>query len=516
MNLKKGVLSVVLWFFYAIIVGTGMVGTAMSLILPSGGSRLIGLVIAGVWLAVTGLVVFLLHRLFEKIGSGENKDTSQRKLIVESLLVVILFAAGIVLRVREILLYDAAGAGSNVWFETVKITETTQIPQVVHGAVYFYLQVLHGLLLFLGNKMTVALTLQAVLQIFAGIFIYFSVRKLTGIPAAMIATGYWMLCPLFYPTVVLGPETLYLLLWVMGLCMVTGALEQFQQNGEKPGIRPVIGFFGSGVILGVLGYLDFTGFLLLFLLFSVVALETVEAVGFLRRIGAGTLGLIGTAVGFFLCIALDALGSGKQMENVLMAWWKVYAPKAFSWPVTYGQGNNAQIAVVALLGIGVFGYWCRKKLERQSTWLGITICLAVLICYGMTTADMKGLSLLYLLVAILTGAGIQSVLPYTPLEAVSEAEALPAAGKPDENTGRASKRKLKIQDLETEEFPEPDPEADTEAEQDTALQKPATVQLIENPLPVPKKHVPKVLNYKLTDEAGDFDYPVAEDDDFDH
>ena len=42
------------------------------------------------------------------------------------------------------------------------------------------------------------------------------------------------------------------------------------------------------------------------------------------------------------------------------------------------------------------------------------------------------------------------------------------------------------------------------------------VQLIENPLPVPKKHVPKVLDYKLNDDVSDFDYPVADDDDFDH
>ena len=60
------------------------------------------------------------------------------------------------------MLYDAAGDVGNVWFEAAKVTETTQIPQVVHGAVYFYLQVLHGLLVLLGNKMTAALILQQV------------------------------------------------------------------------------------------------------------------------------------------------------------------------------------------------------------------------------------------------------------------------------------------------------------------------------------------------------------------
>ena len=40
MNYKKSILSVVLWFIYAIIVGTGMVGTAMAVTLPAYGALL--------------------------------------------------------------------------------------------------------------------------------------------------------------------------------------------------------------------------------------------------------------------------------------------------------------------------------------------------------------------------------------------------------------------------------------------------------------------------------------------
>ena len=60
---------------------------------------------------------------------------------------------------------DLDVAAEDVWFDTVRVTTQTQIPQVVHGAVYLYLQILHGLLLLLGNKITVALGFQAGLQI---------------------------------------------------------------------------------------------------------------------------------------------------------------------------------------------------------------------------------------------------------------------------------------------------------------------------------------------------------------
>ncbi len=502
MNLKKGVLSVVLWFIYAIIVGTGMVGTAMTVILPPGGSHLIGLVIAGVWLAVTGLVVFLLHRLFEKKTGIETDNVRQAKLIAEGLLVVILIAAGIALRVREILSYDLTVTGGNVWFDAAKITETTRIPQVVHGAVYFYLQLLHGLLLFLGNKMSAALIMQAALQILTGILMYFAVRRLTGVIAAMSAMGYWMLCPLLASAVVLEPEALYQLLWMIGLCMLSGTLGRFQQRGNEPGIGPMIGFFFSGAAIGFLSYLDIMGILLLLIAFSVIMLETREKTGVLHRAGAGLLGISGTLAGFFLCIALDAVGSGKLLENVLMAWWKIYMPDRFAWPIVYGQDSFFTGVVIAILGIGVFSYWCQKGLERQSEWLAVAAGLGALICYGMTGEEMQGMSLWYLVVAIAAGAGIQAVLPYDVLH-----EKLTIAETIEETESKPEKRRLKIQDLETEELPE---------EESTTAEESKEIQLIENPLPLPKKHVPRVLDYRLNNEGGDYDYPVSDDDDFDH
>lgn len=73
-----------------------------------------------------------------------NVDNRQTALVVEGILTVLLVAAGIVLRIREIQLMDLDVAAEDVWFDTVRVTTQTQIPQVVHGAVYLYLQILHG------------------------------------------------------------------------------------------------------------------------------------------------------------------------------------------------------------------------------------------------------------------------------------------------------------------------------------------------------------------------------------
>ena len=294
--------------------------------------------------------------------------------------------------------------------------------------------------------------------------------------------------------------------------MSVGILAHFQQKGDITGLGSLIGFFFGGVAIGVLGYLDIMGFLLLLILFSVLFLEAKQAVGILRRISAAFLGLSGTLGGFFLSIALDAVGSGKLMGNVLLAWWRVYTPEKFSLAVTYtenvSQGGTfpviAAVFTETLFCIGAFSYWCRKKRERQTIWVAVMVALGILICVGMTGEEMQGRSLLTLLMVTIGGAGVQAILPYTTrdelLQTVVEAEVMSSP----------KKRRLKVQDLETEELPE---EAEPLPEETVEMEK---IRLIENPLPLPKKHVPKVLDYKLdNDEEGDFDYPVADDDDFD-
>lgn len=56
-------------------------------------------------------------------------------------------------------------------------------------------------------------------------------------------------------------------------------------------------------------------------------LVTQEKIRLARKIGAAILGIVGSLAGFLLSIALDAVGSGKMMENVLAAWGKVYLPE---------------------------------------------------------------------------------------------------------------------------------------------------------------------------------------------
>ena len=67
----------------------------------------------------------------------------------------------------------------------------------------------------------------------------------------MVSLAYWMLCPVLSGSVILGPEPLYQLLWMIGLCVCVEALDSFR-GGDTFGIRSVGGFFLSGITIGIL------------------------------------------------------------------------------------------------------------------------------------------------------------------------------------------------------------------------------------------------------------------------
>ena len=119
---------------------------------------------------------------------------------------------------------------------------------------------------------------------------------------------------------------------------------------------------------------------------------------------------------------------------------------------------------------------------------------------------------------VLAGIGVEQTLRRAAGEA-QLAQAMPAGL--DGTTENAAKQKpFAKQELTAEQ--EIETEQETKAEQETAeVQKlppeGKKINYIENPLPLPKKHVKRVMDYRIKEEdaLADFDIATSEDDDFD-
>ena len=260
----------------------------------------------------------------------------------------------------------------------------------------------------------------------------------------------------------------------------------------------------AGMAIGAITYLDVFGITVLLFFVSVLTLKRESAERFWQSKASVILfAVLGTAAGFFLSIGIDALVSGKYFGNVLWAWYKLYQP-GFSLAVAEGgvlEGSVPDgsiwglVDIVLLLGgmaAGCFGFWCRKKYTRQGVWIALAAALTALLFFQMEHANVGSEAYLYVVFTVLAGIGIETVFVKETADAAKEtSDAEPAKGVETQMTA------------EHETTPAPRMQSET-------------IHFLDNPLPVPKKHIPKTLDYRLQGEEDDqFDLEVTEEDDFD-
>ena len=107
------------------------------------------------------------------------------------------------------------------YFQIACVKEGTGVPRLVHGAVYLYLQYLHTVCLFFGNKFIVCIWAQIILYLVAAIVVYFAIRRLAGVLPAMVLLGFMMFAKgLQRKALSLNPNVLFLLLFAIALHMV--------------------------------------------------------------------------------------------------------------------------------------------------------------------------------------------------------------------------------------------------------------------------------------------------------
>lgn len=316
----------------------------------------------------------------------------------------------------------------------------------------------------------------------------------------------------------------------------------------------------SGLWIGLTGYLDATAFLLL--LFGVAAaLETkgrkVSAKS--RAIAVGGC-LTGIAIGFFGLILADAHFGGKTFAQVLGTWGSLYLHGDHGFSADSLNGIvNWQGALILLLRIGVVSYWFCRKRDYFSIWILVS-CLAVGAQYfGVLTMTLPPFPYCLLFLTVLAGVGLrESILKRA---AVSQADGQPAEEdaeivdlvqqEPEPDSIEPEPEKIELIEFKqdqpergpemidsdrensgTEQSEQPESESESgEPETDSEMNEPDSEQteseqsepktpklrFFETPLPMPKPHEKKVLDYNVVSTNGDddFDYSVGDSDDFD-
>lgn len=556
MTWKKNAFSFLMWALYLLMTGTALVFTGRVICDSLEMADYFEIVIPAVYLLFTGVIVLGLHWMAVKLDV--RFQGGKGLFWLECLVVLALFAIGLFLRVSYLQRTIIPASDESIYLQLAYISaEGQEIPPFSHGAVYFYIWALRLCFLLLGNKAAAAVWLQAVLQMCGTLILYFAVRKMAGKAPAVAMAAFFMLTPyMAEKSLELSPEMLYLFLFSLVMLWIS------------QGVKCVLGWgfwLSAGAMAGVLCYLDVAGFLLLPVTAGVVAMRRLS--GERKAIG----GILGTLAGFLLgaavCVFADMMYSGKPVSGIISAWAKLYRWGNPQLSVTVSDfGMVWMIAIIlCVMAWGIFSFWGRKGEERFSAWI-LSLGMAVFLqAMGMFTDEMNGFCYIFFFSTVLAGLGIrESIAVFSTdrsggdgkadhnLEAAESAEQEGQREKlvsgeetetVEENYGRESiegtgnregMEERAAQDETIIEEGEPlwpeappweNPSVGPEDSSEKKTRKPAEkpqgkrkVEYIENPLPLPKKHKKRVMDYKLDSERNlnGYDIYVPDDDDFDH
>lgn len=544
---KKKIYSYPLWILYAVAADLGLVCLADALCDSMGAEIHIGTYISAIYVVAAGAAVFLLHRFAPKYTYGDGKNHTVRTT-VETAAAVTFLAIGLVLRARVI----GPEVGGTAYYDAAALAPGAGIPQIAHGAVYVYLQALHGLLYFTGNKLMAAVWAQIVIQLAAVLLLYLAMRRLAGNIAALVTLAFQIFS--FYLTreaVILSPAMLYLLLWALMLFLISLSAVETRSPGW---------YFATGILIAAVSYLDVAGCLLLFIAAGVFLRRMEEDPGNGRRFLRLSLCVAGAAAGFCGLGMGDAQLSGKKFAGVMYAWLRRYWPGDFQVPLLVAEREMLTecIIIFCVLSLGVFSFWRSKRNDYMSSWLLLLGVLAAAGCFGIFTQEVPIGLYVYLVLTMMAGVAVETCVrretapgliqpeageePSKAPEESRESEESAGAeseavkeptGKPEESRGsresagvEAVKEPAKAsEESHKPEKPKAGEESSKAAEESQEPTKTETgeetprkpVQLIENPLPLPKKHVKKKLDYNVNVAKGqdDFDLDVDDADDFD-
>lgn len=528
MSWKKNAFSYVIWFLYTVMTGLVLVGLADLFCSERGLPFYLGVAFVVLYAMAAGGIVVLVHRFATGYRPIAVKK-QEHLLVLETLLFLILLGVGIAFR--------AEGAGSVPqsleYYEMARVVAGHKIPQTVHGAVYFYVQALHALFGLLGNHFLAGIWFQIVLQLLAMSVLYLTMRKLAGAVAALTVFGFGMCAPyMVRNSLVLSPDMLYFFVLTVSGALI--AMLGRRAFGKGMGLWA---FFGMGLVASICCYIDIAGVLLLVLALSIACSRRKRAIGIGRRSAAGAICVLGGLIGLGACAGIDALFSGKPFLRVAQAWLLLYRPEGFRLPVVFEDVNLLGgalsvegafpivisgfvwegLVLFALMAFGIFSFWCDRQGERISAGVLAVWTILLAWCYGIFTDEMPGFFYLYLLFAMLAGIGLGQCFRTAHAGAAEgEGREVESGLETGKESGRTEGQEGEVQAA-----------ADTlgggadiaDAGRDIPEEGigPREVRYLENPLPLPKKHEKRVLDYPLPPaaEEDDFDHPVADDDDFD-
>lgn len=404
--------------------------------------------------------------------------------------------------------YDMAVAGGNMMSYTLNRIS------------YLYVTCLSVAVSFLGHKIASAIVLQMILQIAGILLAYVVTRKIAGRLPACIVLLYLSCsrCCLRMLTC-FGPEWLFFVLYMIGMLIVVSFIRNYCENRLSK-LSALFGAAAAGAVAGMLVCIVPAAAPLM-LMFVAVATghkkKTDEApIYHSVRVSAAVIA-VAVLVCALMLVSAVWFGSpdGRFDFGNLKLWNTFGAPFINLSPYLYDVYIFGLLIIPA--SFLIFEFFRSGREQNYTLWILLCIIVAPT-PLAVIGDDRFGLLSLYIW-AVLAGLGLQNCMfggrakvvqaVIEQINAAADREAGDESTKSD-GTEEMAGDNAGINGQEQTE--------NTEDIYETADSgRPQNPRFIENPLPLPKKHVKKEMDYQYPVEEKDmkYDIEVSEQDDFD-
>lgn len=476
MSLKKNNISYFAWL--VLLFFTGASCAFFGLVLAQR-SNMNTLLIAGGLVTLFFVVVFGLYLLIGYYLERKEKRADILQVLslsgkLEWIFMMSVIALGLVIR---IFMLEHAGEEA-AYFDVCKIGETNGLGlKPVQGSVYFYCLLLHGLFYVLGNNWMVGIWLQIFLQLVGAFIITVGLKKIINkIPAYLV-----LIFILFSPQsiksgITYSPQILYFCIFSIAFYFLADYIQRSQHLEDKKTFMWLYTMV-IGVLIGLCIYMDISGIVLLFMLLVLPMVKRREytAIWNYRFIAS----MVVVIASLLLFVFIDSVLSHCSVGNILNAWRILYGNIGFELEILVNRLNADFILLVVLSCVGCFSFWRRANTERFTPFILMAIGMGILVFSGITTENMNGIYLLYVLMSMLASVSVTELF--------------------------CAEDMVKVRTEKTKEI---------EVVEDDKIKQ---IEFIENPLPVPKKHVRKTMDYAFIPEESQmkYDIHVSDNDDYD-
>ena len=469
---------------------------------------------------IYGLLVIpvaALYWIIRSVATWVRKNLVWKKhaaAILECIVFLMIIVGALLIRIiclnyaaAELAAFNTMGRSflpesSMKYYDMAVVTENGFSAPMDYGISDLYVMLLSVVLSFLGNREVSAIFLQIILQMIGIILAYASTRKLAGRLSACIAILY-LACSKACLNMLgyFGPEWLFFVLYMIGMLILVSFAKSYCDN-RIPKPLAVTGAAAIGVLVGGLTYLDLTAasLLIVILIVAVGKKNRRENLPVRNSVSVSAMViwlsfLACAAVWFGAMAAVSHIGGTEIADDIRNRVGACFYNSFFfsgQRPYTYDIYMIGALIVPA--SFLVFEYFRGGKEQNYMPW--ILLCLLAAPT-PLTVYGEHGFGILSLYIwAVLAGLGLQNAIFGGSAKIMKTMiEEINMAVKKTEETGQIKQ----IADTGTAMgIPK-------EKKMENQTTKP---QYIENPLPLPKKHEKKDMDYQYDVEEKDMKYDI--------